>query len=120
MIRDIKEDEDELVRIFESFSQASGMRINWENSYAYWFDKHMHKLECLLGYNWRWADEYDISKLLDTSFGLNINTRDVDQFLYTKIAKKQKYWSSMKLSPGERIVICNQMLHSTFWFFTTI
>lgn len=80
----------------------------------------MHKLEHLLGYNWRWGEEYDISKLLDTSFGLNINTRDVDQFFYTTIANTLKYWSSMELSLAERIVICNQMLHSTLWFFTTI
>lgn len=58
----------------------------------------MHKLEWLLGYNWQWAEEGDLSKLLGTPFGLNLKTRDVDQFLYAKISKKLDYWNTMKLS----------------------
>jgi hypothetical protein len=88
MVRGTKEDVDELVRILETFSQASGMEINWEKSCAYWFDKYTHKPEWLLGYNWKWAEEGEFSKLLGTPFGLNLNTRDVDQILYNKIAKK--------------------------------
>jgi hypothetical protein len=48
MVRGTKEDVDELVRIF---SQTSGMEINWDKSYAYLFDKYMHKSEWLLRYN---------------------------------------------------------------------
>jgi hypothetical protein len=51
MVRGVKENVDELVKILETFSQASGMKINWEKSCAYWFDKHTHKPEWLLGYN---------------------------------------------------------------------
>ena len=35
-----------------------------------------------------WAEEGDLSKLLGTSFGLNLNTPDIDQFFYSKISKK--------------------------------
>ena len=61
-----------------------------------------------------------MSKLLGTLFGLNLNTPDVDKFLYNKISKKLDYWSTMKLSLGGRIVICNQVLLSTLWFFITV
>lgn len=37
------------------------------------------------------AEEGDLSKLLGTPFGLNLNVRDVDQFLYHKISKKLVY-----------------------------
>lgn len=87
---------------------------------TYWFDKHTHKSDWLRGYNWKWAEEGDLSKLLGTPFGLNLDTRDVDQFLYKKITKKLEYWSSMKLSLAGRIVICNQVLLSTLWFFITV
>lgn len=40
--------------------------------------------------------EGDLSKLLGTPFGLNLNTQDVNQFLYAKISKKLDYWSTMK------------------------
>jgi hypothetical protein len=45
MVKGAKEDVDELVGILKTFSQASGMEINWEKSCAYWFDKHTHKPE---------------------------------------------------------------------------
>ena len=120
MVRGTKEDVDELVKILETFSQASGILINWEKSCAYWFDKHTHKPEWLLGYNWKWAEENDLPKLLGTLFGLNLDTKDGDQFLYNKIIKKLEHWSNMKLSLAERIVICNQMLFSKLWFFITV
>ena len=113
MVRGEKMYVDELVRILKVFSAASGMEINWEKSSAYWFDKHTHKPEWLNGYNWQWANEGDLSKLLGTPFGLNLHVQDVDDFLYRKIARKLDYWSKMKLSLAGRAVICNQVLLST-------
>lgn len=54
------------------------------------FDGYTHKLEWLVGYNWQWAveGESDLSKLLDNPLELNLNTVDVDRFLYNKISKK--------------------------------
>ena len=40
---------DGLVRLLEVFNEALGMKINWEKSCAYWFDKDTHKLEWLVG-----------------------------------------------------------------------
>ena len=111
---------DELVHILKVFSETSGMEINWEKSSAYWFDKFTHKPEWLTRYNWLWAKEGDLSKLLGTPFGLNLNVHDVDQFLHNKISRKLDYWSTMNLSLAGRVVICNQVLLSTLWFFTTV
>ena len=96
------------------------MEINWEKSCAYWFDKFTHKPEWLNGYNWQWAEEGDLSKLLGTPFGLNLKIQDVGKFLYRKISKKLDYWSTMKLSLAGVAVICNQVLFSTLWFFITV
>ena len=59
-------------------------------------------------------------KLLGIPFGLNLNTHDIDRFLYNKISIKLDYWSTMKLSLAWRVVICNQVLLSTLWFFITL
>ena len=58
--------------------------------------------------------------MLGTPFGLNLNTLDIDQFLYRKISKKLDYWSTMKYALASRVVICNQVLLSTLWFFITV
>ena len=91
-----------------------------EKSYAYWFDKYTHKSEWLNGYNWQWVEEGYLSKLLCTPFGLNLNTQDVDNFLYRKNSNKLDYWSTMKISLAGQVVICNQVLLSTLWFFIMI
>ena len=91
MIRGEKQYVDELVRLLKLFSEASGMEINWEKSSAYWFDKFTHKPIWLNGYGWKWAEDGDLSKLLGTPFGLNLDTKDVDHFLYSKISKKLDY-----------------------------
>jgi hypothetical protein len=96
------------------------MEINWDKSCTYWYDKYTHKPEWLAGYNWRWAEEGDLSKLLGTPFGLNLNVSDVDHFLYSKISRKLAYWSTMKLSLAGRTLICNHVLLSTLWFFISV
>ena len=120
MVRGTKEDVEELVKILETFSEASGLQINWKKSSAYWFNRLIPKLEWLLNYNWKWAEEGNLSKLLGTPFGLILDIKDIDQFFYNKIAKKLVYYGSMKLSLAGKIVICNQVLLSTLWFFITV
>ena len=85
MVRSEKKYIDEMVRILQVFNATSGMEINWEKSSAYWFDRFTHKPEWLNEYQWQYATEEELSKLLGTSFELNLKTLDVDQFLYGKI-----------------------------------
>ena len=42
MVRGDKRDINELVKLLKTFSEASGMEINWDKSCAYWFDKYTH------------------------------------------------------------------------------
>ena len=73
--------------LLKVFSEIFEIEINWEKSFAYWFDKFTHKLIWLDGYKWKWTEEWDLAKLLGTPFGWNLNTKDVDHFLYSKISK---------------------------------
>lgn len=96
------------------------MEINWHKSCAYWVSKNTLKLGWLNSYNWAWAEETDITKLLGTPFDFNLHTHDVDKFLIKKIAKKLEYWATMKLSLAGRAIIINQVLLSTLWFFISV
>lgn len=59
-----------------------------DKSSAYWFDNYTHIPTWLANYGWKWVEEGDLSKLLGTPFGLNLNTHDADKFLYSKVSKK--------------------------------
>lgn len=78
MVRVDKHCVDELVKIFKMFRKTYGMEINWDKSCAYWFDKYTRKSGWLTWYNWKWAEEGDLSQILGTPFGLNFNTSDID------------------------------------------
>lgn len=120
MVRGEKSYVDELARLLKVFNEASKMDTIWDKLWFYWFDKYTHKPTWLEGYDWRWAEEGDLSKLLGNSFSLNLNTPQVDQFLYSKITKELDYWSIMKFSMACSVVICNHVLLSTLWFFITL
>ena len=51
IVRGTKKFVDELDRLLGLFSKASGIKINWENTCAYWFDKYIHKPDWLAGFN---------------------------------------------------------------------
>lgn len=50
-----------------------------------------HKHGWMVVYMWKCVGKKDFSKLLGTPFGLNLNTLDVYQFLYAKIAREIDY-----------------------------
>jgi hypothetical protein len=54
--------------------------------------------------------------MLGTSFGIQIDTNDIDAFLFQKIQQKLTYWSSVHLSLVGRRIIINSILLSTLWF----
>lgn len=55
--------------------------------------------------------------ILGRAFLTSITLEGIDQFLYAQICRKLGYWSTMKLSLAMRVVICNNDLLSTPWFF---
>ena len=74
----------------------------------------------LATFNFSWAIETNLSKLLGTPFGLNLTITDVDTFLDEKVTKKLKYWVNIHLSLSGRAIIVNAVLLSTLWFFINI
>lgn len=61
-----------------------------------------------------------MSKLLDATFGLTLEVKDVDGFLTVRIQKKIKIWSIIHLPIAGRATIVNSVLSSTLCYFTVI
>jgi hypothetical protein len=49
-------------------------------------------------YQWMWATNGDLLKVLGTPFGLHVGLHNVDHFLVDMVKSKLKYWSSTHLS----------------------
>lgn len=60
----------------------SGLEVNWENFGAYWSDKKMkEKLNWDKELKQSWANEGDLSKFLGIPIDLNLEVKEVDEFL---------------------------------------
>lgn len=108
-----------LIQILRDFCSAAGLEINWRKLAAYW-QSPQPRPQWLNAFDWTWANEGDLSKLLGTPFGLNLDTKDVDAFLTAKIEKKLSYWCSTRLSLPGRALIVNQVLLSTLYYFLAV
>jgi hypothetical protein len=85
-----KENLSNLIALLDLFHLASGLCINWDKNVAYWL-AHIPPPPWLALTRCQWAVENQVSKLLGTPFGMDLHTRDVDEFLLTKIQKKLTY-----------------------------
>ena len=63
------------------------MKINLEKLFAYWFDKFTHKSVWLNRYDWQRTEKNDLSKHSDTPLDLNLDTKDIDNFLMIKLIR---------------------------------
>jgi hypothetical protein len=66
----------------EIFLFIRGLEVDWEKIGANWSDKKMkEKLNWDKELKQRWANERDLSKLLGIPFGLNLEVKEVNEFL---------------------------------------
>ena len=110
-----------LVYLLETFCLATGLVLNWSKSCGYWKQKGNVDWPLWtdrLGITW--ADEEGVSKLLGAPFGLSLTTKDVDAFLFDKLAKKLIHWSTIRINPTGRSVVANSVLLSSTFFFLSI
>jgi len=71
-----------LIHTLDTFCEGTGLVLNWDKSCDFWWT-------CGRGGcpHWTnelrisWANVGDISKLLESIFGLSLSTQDVDNFL---------------------------------------
>lgn len=114
-----KESVDNLVAILEKFKVAANLKINWNRSITYWFGRG-DRLEWLNKYQWQWAPNGNISKLLSIPFEIHPNISDVGAFLLNSVKNKLAFWVKARLSLANRILVVNYVFLSTLWYFITI
>lgn len=105
---------DSLMGILHKFGVASGLEINWHRNIAYWWGRERLS-RWVRKYQWKWATNIDLSKLLDMPFDLQLQLQVVDQFLENMVKNKLQYWSSTNLLLTWQTLIVNWVLMSSLW-----
>lgn len=76
-----------LIGILHKFGTTFGLEINWHKSVAHWCGRGRPP-GCVGKYQWKWVAAIDLSKLLGTLFGLQLELQDVDQFFVNMVKGK--------------------------------
>ena len=110
-----------LVYLLETFCMATGLMLNWTKSNGYWKHKgYVVQPPWTNMLRITWANEEEVSKLVEAPFGLSLATKDVDSFLFDKLTKKLVHWSTTKINSTSRSVVANNVLLSSTFFFLSI
>lgn len=89
-LKGIEENRINIIQLLLLFRLAFRLEINWLNNFAYWISNNppphwLRNLSC------PWVVVGNLFRLFGTPFGLELNTVDVDEFLYQKVKKKLNY-----------------------------
>ncbi len=99
-----------MFNILELFLCILSLDINWDKSLAYWYVKVKQKPKWLETFRWKWVGESNLSKLMGTSFELNVDTKEINQFLVNRLQKKLKYLHSRHIPLTKTITIVKSIL----------
>jgi hypothetical protein len=66
------------------------------------------------------AVDRHLTKLPKTPFGISLEVADIDEFLFQKIKKKLRYWTTLFLSLPARAIVANSIPLLTLWYFIHI
>lgn len=86
-----------MVRILSDFGTTFYLEIKWTKRVAY-ICGGRNKHACVVDYQWKWATREHLSKLLDITFGLHLDFKDIDNFFVNMVKNKLTHGSMTYLS----------------------
>jgi hypothetical protein len=113
------ENMDTALTVIDKFSAASGAKLNLHKSVGIWI-AHTER-------TWRWGEEAgmkwlqpgEVTKYLGYPFGIQITQEEKDNKMLGQVRKHLQRWAGNKLSLAGRIMIANQVILSSIWYFAS-
>ena len=114
-----KDNMDRALTVISRFGAASGAKLNLHKSVGIWIS-HQER-------TWQWGEEEgmkwllpgEVTRYLGYPFGLNIAQKDKDGKMLGQIRKHLSKWANQPISLAGRIMIANQVVLSSIWYFAS-
>jgi hypothetical protein len=110
---------DRAIEVINRFGAASGAKLNLHKSIGVWV-AHTPR-----PWNWgeeeglKWLQPGEVTKYLGYPFGINITQQEKDNKMLSQVRKHLHRWARNKLSLAGRIMIANQVILSSIWYFAS-
>ena len=110
---------DRALTVITKFGVASGAKLNLHKSVGIWIADAER--------NWTWGEEAglkwigpgEVTRYLGYPFGLHIPQKEKDGKMLSQIRKHLSKWSNHPLSLAGRIMVSNQVILSSIWYFAS-
>ena len=110
---------DKAISIIHKFGAATGARLNLHKSVGIWISQTERQ--------WQWGEEEglkwlrpgEVTRYLGYPFGLHIPQKKKDGKMLGQIRKHLHRWAGTKLSLAGRIMVSNQVILSSIWYFAS-
>lgn len=114
-----RENMERALTVINRFGAASGAKLNLHKSVGIWLSHNER--------TWQWGEEAglkwllpgEVTRYLGYPFGLNIPQREKDGKMLGQIRKHLSKWANKPLSLAGRIMIANQVVLSSIWYFAS-
>lgn len=103
--------------LLEAFCGASGSKVNWDKTFGVWAANSPRTCSWGEDLGLKWLAEGEVTKYLGFPFGLNISQADKDAKILLQIRSKLQAWSGKKLSLAARVLVSNQVVFASIWYF---
>ena len=114
-----KDNMDRALTVIQRFGAALGAKLNLHKFVGLWLSKNARE--------WQWGEEAgmkwillgEVTRYLGYPFGLNIPQQEKDGKMLGQIRKHLAKWVNHPLSLAGRIMIANQVVLSSIWYFAS-
>ena len=110
---------DKAIAVIYKFGEASGAKLNLHKPVGVWI-AHMER-------EWTWGEESglkwlqpgEVTRYLGYPFGIQITQQEKDNKMLGQIRKHLHRWAGNRLSVAGKIMIANQVILSSIWYFAS-
>ena len=110
---------DRALTVINRFGAASGAKLNLHKSVGLWLSQSERTWQWGEEAGMKWLKPGEVTRYLGYPFGLNIPQKEKDGKMLSQIRKHIAKWSNHTLSLAGRIMIANQVVLSSIWYFAS-
>ena len=110
---------DRALQVIHRFGAATGAKLNLHKSVGLWLAPTARSWQWGEEAGLKWLEKGEVTRYLGYPFGIDISQKDKDAKMLSQIRKHLTRWSANKLSLAGRIMVSNQVVLSSIWFFAS-
>jgi hypothetical protein len=110
---------DRAISVITRFGATSGAKLNLHKSIGLWISKNPRPWTWGEETGLKWLQQGEVIKYLGYPFGIQIPQQEKDNKMLSQVRKHLHRWAGSQLSLAGRIMVSNQVILSSIWYFAS-